>query len=72
MLAAAYFLVPLIATLLFSLNSNQTGKCCSLAAWSFVFHDQEFWSSLKTSLILSLETIAISLILFVPTVYWSI
>ena len=68
-LAAAYFLVPLIATLLFSLNSNQTGKCCSLAAWGFVLHDQEFWSSLKTSLILSLETIAISLILFVPTVY---
>ena len=69
-LAGAYFLVPLIATLLFSLNSNQTGKCCSLAAWGFVFHDGQFWSNLKTSFILSLETIGISLLLFVPTVYW--
>ena len=31
-LAAVYFLLPLVATFLFSLNSNQTGKCCSLAA----------------------------------------
>ncbi len=69
-LAAAYFLIPLIGTLLFSLNSNQTGSCCSLAAWHFVLHDGEFWSSLKTSLILALETIAISLALFVPTIYW--
>lgn len=69
-LATAYFLLPLFATLLFSLDSNQTGKCCSVAAWRFVFHDGQFWSSLKTSLILSAETIAISLVLFVPTVYW--
>ena len=69
-LAAAYFLIPLIATLLFSLNSNQTGNCCSAAAWSFVIHDGQFWTSLKTSLILALETIAISLVLFVPTIYW--
>jgi putative spermidine/putrescine transport system permease protein len=69
-LGAAYFLIPLIATLLFSLNSNQTGNCCSGAAWSYVIHDSRFWSSLKTSLILALETIAVSLILFVPTIYW--
>jgi putative spermidine/putrescine transport system permease protein len=69
-LAAAYFLIPLIATFLFSLDSVQTGNCCSLAAWGTVFHDGMFWSTLKTSLILALETIAISLLLFVPTVYW--
>ncbi|HEX4521221.1 MAG TPA: ABC transporter permease subunit [Gaiellaceae bacterium] len=69
-LAALYFLIPLAATLLFSLDSSQTGKCCSLDAWSFVFHDGEFWSSLQTSLILAAETIAISLLLLVPTVYW--
>jgi putative spermidine/putrescine transport system permease protein len=68
-LAAAYFLIPLVATLLFSLNSNQTGKCCSLAAWGFVFHDAQFWSTLKTSFILALETIVISLLIFVPTIY---
>ena len=70
LLAAAYFLIPLIATLLFSLRPNQTGKCCSLAAWGFVFHDAQFWSTLKTSFILALETIVISLLLFVPTIYW--
>jgi putative spermidine/putrescine transport system permease protein len=70
LLGAAYFLLPLIATLLFSLKSNQTGNCCSLAAWGFVFHDGQFWSTLKTSFILALEVIAISLLLFVPTVYW--
>ena len=69
LLAAAYFLIPLIATLLFSLDSNQTGKCCSLAAWGFVFHDAQFWSTLKTSFILALETIVISLVIFVPTIY---
>jgi putative spermidine/putrescine transport system permease protein len=69
-IAGAYFLVPLFATFLFSLNSVQTGSCCSLAAWGTVFHDGQFWSTLKTSLILALETIAISLVLFVPTVYW--
>jgi len=68
--AAVFFLIPLIATLLFSLNSNQTGKCCSLAAWGWVFHDGQFWSNLKTSAILSVETIVISLLIFVPTVYW--
>ena len=70
LLAALYFLVPLVATLLFSLRSNETGKCCSLWAWGWVIHSGGFWSSLKTSFILGLETIVISLLLFVPTIYW--
>ena len=68
--AAAFFLLPLIATLLFSLKSIQTGKCCSGAAYSLVVHDDQFWHTIKVSFLLSLETIAISLALFVPTVYW--
>jgi putative spermidine/putrescine transport system permease protein len=68
--AAAFFLLPLIATLLFSLKSIQTGKCCSGAAYSLVIHDHQFWHTIKVSFLLSLETIAISLALFVPTVYW--
>ena len=68
--AAAFFLLPLIATLLFSLKSIQTGKCCSGAAYSLVIHDDQFWHTIKVSFLLSLETIAISLALFVPTVYW--
>jgi putative spermidine/putrescine transport system permease protein len=67
--AAAYFLIPLVATLLFSLNKIQTGKCCSLHAYGTILHDGAFWQSLRVSAELALETIAISLVLFVPTVY---
>jgi putative spermidine/putrescine transport system permease protein len=68
--ASAFFLIPLIATLLFSLRSLQTGKCCSGAAYSLIIHDHQFWTTIRLSFLLSLETIAISLVLFVPTVYW--
>ena len=70
LVGAAYFLIPLFATLAFSLRANATGKCCTLANYGFIFHDGQFWSTIKTSFILSLETIAVSLVLFVPTVYW--
>ena len=70
LVAAAFFLIPLIATLLFSLRSIQTGKCCSGAAYSLIVHDHQFWTTLSLSCLLSLETIAISLLLLVPTVYW--
>jgi putative spermidine/putrescine transport system permease protein len=70
LVGAAYFLIPLIATLLFSLKSGQTNKCCTLHAYGTVVHDAKFWSTLKQSLILALETIALSLAIFVPTVYW--
>jgi putative spermidine/putrescine transport system permease protein len=69
-IAAAYFGLPLLATLLFSLQKQDTGSCCTLTHYGAIIHDHAFWSSLKTSFLLSLETIAISLILFVPTVYW--
>ena len=61
LLAAAYFLVPLFATLLFSLKSNQTGKCCTLHNYGWVIHNGDFWHTLKISFILALETIVISL-----------
>jgi putative spermidine/putrescine transport system permease protein len=67
--AAGYFLIPLVATLLFSLNKLQTGKCCSAAAYGTILHDGAFWHSLQVSALLAVETIAISLVLFVPTVY---
>jgi putative spermidine/putrescine transport system permease protein len=67
--AAGYFLIPLFATLLFSLNKLQTGKCCSAAAYGTILHDGAFWHSLQVSALLAVETIAISLVLFVPTVY---
>ena len=69
-LGAVYFLVPLIATLLFSLKDAQTGKCCSLSAYGVILHDPQFWSTIKVSFRLALETIVIGLLLFVPTIYW--
>jgi putative spermidine/putrescine transport system permease protein len=69
LVGAAYFLIPLIATFLFSLRSLQTGKCCTAASYTWVFHNGEFWHTLKLSVELALETIVISLLLFVPTVY---
>jgi putative spermidine/putrescine transport system permease protein len=70
LLGVAYFFIPLLATMLFSLKSNQTGHCCTLANYSWVIHSHAFWHSLKISSLLALETIVISLLLFVPTIYW--
>jgi putative spermidine/putrescine transport system permease protein len=69
-LAGLYFLLPLFATFLFSIRALKTNKCCSAAAYGFVLHNGDFWHTLRVSGVLALETIAISLVLFVPTVYW--
>ncbi len=70
LVGGAYFLIPLFATFLFSIKNSQTGKCCSLSAYGEIIHDGQFWTTIKLSFRLALETIAISLLLFVPTVYW--
>jgi putative spermidine/putrescine transport system permease protein len=64
-----YYLIPLLATFLFSIN-NQLGTCCSLGPYGEILHDPQFWHTIRISFVLALETIAISLLLFVPTVYW--
>jgi putative spermidine/putrescine transport system permease protein len=69
-LGLLYFFIPLLATFLFSLNKNSTGKCCTLANFGWVLHNPGFWHTLKVSFLLALETIGVSLALFVPTVYW--
>lgn len=70
LVGAAYFLIPLIATLIFSLRDNVTGNCCTLASYSEILNDPQFAKTLRQSFILSLETIALTLVLLVPTVYW--
>jgi putative spermidine/putrescine transport system permease protein len=70
LIGAAYFLLPLLAMLLFSIKNPATGDCCSSANYSEIVHDPELWRSLRESFILSLETIALSLALLIPTVYW--
>jgi putative spermidine/putrescine transport system permease protein len=69
LLAAAYFLLPLLSTLIFSLRSNQTGKCCTLHNYGWVLHNPDFWKTIRISFVLAIETILISLALFVPTIY---
>jgi putative spermidine/putrescine transport system permease protein len=70
LLVAAYWLIPLVATLLFSLKKNETGTCCTLANYSEILNDPQFWKAIRISFVLALETIVISLVLLVPTVYW--
>jgi putative spermidine/putrescine transport system permease protein len=70
LLGGLYFFIPLLTTLLFSLKSNQTGKCCTAANYSWVIHNGAFWHTLKISFLLALETIVVSLAIFVPTIYW--
>ena len=70
LLGAAYFLIPLAATLLVSLKNDQTAKCCTLANYSYIIHDPAFWSTIKLSFLVALETITITVVLLVPTVYW--
>jgi len=70
LIGTIYFLGPLVATFLFSLKSNQTGKCCTGANYGWVIHNGGFWHALQISFLLALETISISLAIFVPTIYW--
>jgi len=69
-LVGAYFLVPLVATFLFSLRNINTNACCSSAAYHFVLHNGDFWHTLRVSFVIALEVIVISIVLFVPTIYW--
>ena len=70
LLAAAYFIVPLYATFEFSLKKNVAGApCCTLSNYSWVIHNGDFWHTIKISFMLAIETIVISLCLFVPTIY---
>ena len=59
LVGAAYFLIPLLALLLFSLRDNVTGNCCTLGSYGEIIDDPQFAKTLRQSLILSLETIVI-------------
>ncbi len=70
-LAAVYFFLPLYATLDFSLKENKAGApCCTLSNYGWVIHNGDFWHTIKVSFLLAVETVVISLLLFVPTIYW--
>lgn len=65
--AAAFFLVPLGATLEFSLR---TAGGHGIGAYRSLFANPDFASTLKLSLRLAGETIVVAFALLLPTVYW--
>ena len=67
-LGAAYFLVPLFATLAFSLKTSRNHY--SLGAYSLILKDPAFRQSLAFSFKLALITVVFALVLLVPTAYW--
>jgi putative spermidine/putrescine transport system permease protein len=67
-LGGAYFIVPLLATAEFSLRAGR-GRY-DFSAYAFIFNDPKFRESFVLSFGLAVETIAISLLLLIPTVYW--
>jgi putative spermidine/putrescine transport system permease protein len=66
--AAAFFVVPLAATIEFSLRSGPIAH--NFHAYGTILHDPQFWSTLWVSVRLALETIGIAIVLLVPTLYW--
>ena len=65
---AIFFIVPLAATFEFSLKAEAGGY--GFSAYDRIFDDPQFRETFWLSFKLALETIVISLALFVPTVYF--
>lgn len=66
-LGALYFLLPLFATLEFSLSWDPASP---FKAYVRSFQDEDFWQTFMYSNLLAVATIIVSIILIVPTAYW--
>lgn len=67
-IGALYFILPLYSAFDFSLKAKK--GVLSFLAYTNVFKDPNFWSTIKFSLIIAIFTIIVSIILVVPTAYW--
>lgn len=67
-LAIVYLFLPMFGTLDFSLRMKR--GVISLQAYQVVFNDPRFWEAFRYSTVMALITIIISILIFVPTVYW--
>jgi len=67
-LGSLYFLLPLAATLQFSLQAKK--GTLGFAAYANVFKDAKFFESFAFSFQTALATILLSVVLLVPTTYW--
>ena len=65
LLGLAYFFLPLVGTLLFSLRERPF-----LAAYAEMVRDPQIWSSLTYSFAIGVITIVLSIALLVPTAFW--
>jgi putative spermidine/putrescine transport system permease protein len=65
LLGAVYFLVPLVATVDFSLKAKPFG-----AAYQSVLKDPKFGTQLLYSFVVGIITIIVSISIMVPTAYW--
>ena len=63
-----YFIIPLIATFLFSLQAKKSGP--SLIAYQRVLSDPNFYKTFLFSFEAAIITILVSMLLVVPAVYW--
>jgi putative spermidine/putrescine transport system permease protein len=63
--AALYFLMPLLGTLIFSFKDQPWYN-----AWSDTLKDGKMWGSLGYSFIVGVITIVVSTFLLVPTAFW--
>ena len=70
LVGAAYFLLPLLATLIFSLKSDRPGSAARSRATARSSTTRSSGRRCGSPFILSLETIALALALLIPTVYW--
>lgn len=66
-IGAVYFLLPLAATVRFSLDS---GRGASLSFYQAVLRDPQFYGTIELSILLSLLTVIVSALLILPTAYW--
>lgn len=67
-IGSAYFLIPLIATVEFSMRMKR-GEY-TFEAYRVVLSDPRFQASFGYSVVMALVTIAIGILLVVPTAYW--
>ena len=63
-----YFILPLVATFIFSLRAKK--GVLSFLAYERIFQDANFWETFTFSLTVGFVTILVSLVLVVPTAYW--
>lgn len=68
LIGALYFIVPLTATFIFSLQKQR--GVLSFAAYQTAFADAGFWQTFLFSTFIASLTIVASLLLVVPTAFW--